>query len=88
MYPTTPAVLNLNGMTITSNIRHHLIKAYAEPRYIQYLQRKNTWNRKTVQLIAWECLNLGLRRLDRKVVLVKIYNDLLPTATTLQKWKW
>ena len=27
MYPTSPAVLRINGMTITSNIRHHLIKA-------------------------------------------------------------
>ena len=33
-------------------------------------------------------MNLGFRRLDREVVLVKICNDLLPTATTLQKWKW
>ena len=41
MYPTSPAVLEINGMTITSNIRHHLIKAYAEPKYMRYLQRKN-----------------------------------------------
>ena len=82
MYPTSPAVLKINGMTITSNIHHHLIKAYTEPRYIRYLQKKNKWNRKIVQLIAWKCLNLGLRRLDREVVLVKICNDLLPTATT------
>ena len=83
MYPSSPAVLEINGMIITSNIRHHLIKAYAEPKYMRYLQRKNKWNRKTVQSIAWKCLNLGLRRLDREVVLVKICNDLLPTATTL-----
>ena len=88
MYPSSPAVLEINGMTITSNIRHHLIKAYAEPKYMRYLQRKNKWNRKTVQTIAWKCLNLGLKRLDREVVLVKICNDLLPTATTIQKWKW
>ena len=85
MYPSSPAVLEINGMTVTSNIRHHLIKAYAEPKYMRYLQRKNKWNRKTVQSIAWKCLNLGLKRLDRTVVLVKICNNLLPTATTLQK---
>ena len=85
MYPTSPAILKINGTIITSTIRHHLIKAYAEPRYMRYLQKKNKWNRKTVQLIAWNCLNLGLRHLSREVVLVKICNDLLPTATTLQK---
>ena len=38
MYPSTPDVLEINNMTITSNIRHHLIKAYTEPRYMRYLQ--------------------------------------------------
>ena len=88
MYPSSPAVLEINGMTITSNIQHHLIKAYSEPKYIRYLQQKNKWNNKTVNSIAWKCLNLGLKRIDREVVLVKICNDLLPTATTLLKWKW
>ena len=88
MYPSSPAVLEINGMTIKSGISHHLVKAYAEPKYMRYLQRKNKWNRKTVQTIAWKCLNLSLKRLDREVVLVKICNDLLSTATTLQKWKW
>ena len=34
MYPTSPTVLKINGMTITSNIHHHLIKAYTEPKYM------------------------------------------------------
>ena len=87
MYPSSLAGLEINRMTITSNIRHHLIKAYVEPKHMHYLQRKNKWNRKTVQTIVWKCLKLGLKRLDREVVLVKICNNLLPTATTLQKWK-
>ena len=40
MYPSSQAILEINGMTVTSNIRHHLIKAYAEPKYMRYLQRK------------------------------------------------
>ena len=83
MYPSSPAVLEINGMTITSNIRHQPIKAYPEPRYIQYFQGKNKWTNKTIHSIAWKCLNLGLKRIDREVVLVKIYNDLLPT----RKWQ-
>ena len=88
MYPSSPAVLEINGMTITSNIRHRLIQAYAEPKYIRCLQDKYEWNNKTVHDIAWKCLNLGLKRINREVILVKICNDLLPTATTLLKWKW
>ena len=52
MYPSSPAVLEINGMTITSNVRHQLIKAYSEPKYIRHLQQKNGWNNKTVNSIA------------------------------------
>ena len=48
-YSLSPAVLQINWMTITSNIRHHLIKAYTEPKYMGCLQRENKWNRKIVQ---------------------------------------
>lgn len=59
MYPSSPEVLEINDMTITSNIRHQFIKAYSEPKYLQYLQDKYKWNNKTVHGIAWKCLNLG-----------------------------
>ena len=52
-----------------------------------YLQRENKWTNKTVHSMIWKYLNLDLKRIDRKCVLVKICNDLLLTATTLQKWK-
>ena len=41
-----------------------------------------------VHSIAQKFLNLGLKRINRAAILVKICSDLLPTATTLQKWKW
>ena len=85
IYPSSPAVLEINGMTITSNVRHQLIKAYSEPKYVRYLQQKYKWNNKTVNDIAWKCLNLGLKKIDREVIFVKICNDLLPTATILLK---
>ena len=88
MYPSSPAVLEIDGMTITSNIRHQLIRAYLESKYLQYLQDQYEWNDETVHDIAWKCLNLGLKWIDREVILVKICNDLLPTATTLLKWNW
>ena len=52
MYPLSPAVLEINGMTITSNIRHKLIQAYSEPKYLRCLQDKYEWNNKTVHDIA------------------------------------
>ena len=42
MHPSSPTILEINGMTITSNIQHQLVKAYSEPKYIQYLHRKNS----------------------------------------------
>ena len=88
MYILLPTVLEINSMTITSNARNQLIKAYSEPKYFQILQDKYKWNNKTVHDIAWKYLNLGLQRINREVILVKICNNLLPTATTLVKWKW
>ena len=69
MYPSSPAVLEINRIIITSNVRHQFIKAYLEPKYIRYLQQENKWNNKTVNDIAWKCLNLGLKRIDREVIL-------------------
>ena len=54
MYPLSPAVLEINDMTaIKSNVRHQFIKAYSEPKYLQYLQDKYKWNNKIVHDIAW-----------------------------------
>ena len=51
------------------------------------LQDRYKLTDETIESIAWKCLNLGLKRINRKVLLVKICNDQLPTATTLQTWK-
>jgi len=32
-----PAHLHIQGITVTSNMRHQLIRAFIEPRYMQYL---------------------------------------------------
>ena len=52
MYPSSSAVLKINGMKITSTVQHQLIRAYIEPKYMQYLQQKNKWTNKTVHSIA------------------------------------
>ena len=68
-------------MTTTSNARNQLIKAYLEPKYLQYLEENYEWNNKKVHDIAWKCLNLGLQRINREDILGKTCSDLLPTAT-------
>ena len=53
MHPSTSAVLEINGVTSTSNIWHHLIKAYTEPIYIQCLQDRYKWTDNTIKSIAY-----------------------------------
>ena len=72
------------SMTIISNIHHHLIKTYTEPIH--------AISTRTMPLDGQdnsaEMSKLGLEKIDREVLLIKICNAQLPTATTLQKQKW
>ena len=88
LLPSCPAVINIRGLTITSNLRHQLQKAYLEPQYIGHLQHKNKWSNTIISSIAWRCLALAIRRIQRDVLLVKICNDLLPTAVSRKKRKY
>ena len=88
MYPSSLAILDINITTMTSNIRHQLQWAYTEPRHIGYLQKKYKWTDRIIGSIAWKCLNLVLKRINREVILVKMWNNRLPTATSLMKKKW
>ena len=48
MYPSAPAVLEINGMIITSNIRHQLIKSIHRAEIHKCLQGKYKWTDKIV----------------------------------------
>lgn len=84
-YPSTQATLIIQNQAVTSNYRHHLIKAYTEPRYIYYLQGANGWSESTIWSIAWKSLSLGITRINRPVIVTKICNRILPTAVNLKK---
>ena len=88
MIPSCPAVLHIRGVTITSNFRHQLQRAYVEPRYVFYLQNKFGWSNATAEIIAWKSLSIGIRRTRREVLTTKVCNDLMPTATSLKKRKY
>ena len=85
-YPSAQATLIIQNQAVTSNYCHHLIRAYTEPQYIDYLQGANGWSKHTVQSIAWKSLSLGITRINQPVIVTKICNQILPMAVNLKKW--
>jgi hypothetical protein len=88
LLPSCPAMLAIRGISVTSNYRKQLIRAYVEPEYIQYLQYRFEWSNDTIGIIAWKSLSLAIQRIQRNVLITKVCNDLLPTAATLYKQRY
>ena len=84
--PSCPAMLIINGTSITSDYKNQLLRAYVEPKYMEHLQNKFHWSTPTIRLIAWDALANSLRRIYRPCLTTKICNDLLPVASRLEKW--
>jgi hypothetical protein len=78
--PACPVMLSIQEITVTSDYKNQLIRAYTEPRYIEYLQNKFGLSDSIIKTILWKCLSLAVRRINRSVILTKVSNDLLPTA--------
>ena len=81
MLPSCPAMLDINGISITSKVFHNLVDAYTRPLYMSCVQKKFEWDDTTVKAIAWDSLSLALNRIDRPVLMTKISNNLLPTKS-------
>jgi len=88
MMPSCPAMLTIRGISITSNYRKQLIRAYVEPEYMQYLQYRFEWSDSTITSIAWKSFQIAVQRMRRDVLITKVCNDLLPTAEALYKRKY
>jgi hypothetical protein len=88
LLPSCDAMLSIRGISITSNYRRQLMRAYVEPKYIQYLQYRFSWSNATIEIIAWKCLSLAIQRIDRDVLITKVCNNLLPAAKTLYKMRY
>jgi hypothetical protein len=88
LLPSCSAMLSIRGISITSNYKKQLIRAYVEPAYIQYLQYQFEWPDSTIQILAWKCLSLAIQRIRRDVLTTKVCNELLPTADTLYRRKY
>lgn len=83
--PSSPAMLPIRGVSITSNYQHHIVWAFTEPKYIQSVQEKSSWTNFITSRIAWRSLSLcELYRIGRHVLTTKICSDLLPTANRLK----
>jgi len=87
LLPSCPAMLNINGASITSDYKNQLIRGYVEPHYMEHLQIKFGWSNATIQIISWGALSCSLRRINRPCLTTKICNDLLPVATRLSQWQ-
>ena len=83
MLPSCLAMLDINGVSITSKVFHNLVDAYTRPLYMSCIQKKFDWDDTTVRSIAWDSLSLALNRIDHPVLTTKISNDLLPTKSFL-----
>jgi hypothetical protein len=88
LLPSCDAMLSIRGISVTSNYRKRLIRAYVELEYIQYLQYRFKWPNETIEIIAWKCFSLALQQINRDVLITKLCNDLLLPATTLCKMKY
>ena len=85
LLPSCPAMVSIRGISVTSNIFKQLVRAYTEPRYIDYLQEKFNWSSSDVRNIAWKSLALAIERIDRGTVILKVCNDILPNAVRLHR---
>ena len=86
--PSCTAQIHINGQSVTSNIFQQLVCAYTEPRYIEYLQDWFKWDNSEIKDIAWKCLSIALKRIDRLVLTTKMCNHLLPTMHHMERCKW
>jgi hypothetical protein len=76
-------MLVLRGVSITNDYSNQLVRAETEPTYIQHLQHKFNWSNSTTELIAWKALSIGLSRINRQCLAVKVCNDLMPCPQPL-----
>ena len=88
LLPSSSVTLFIRNISITNDYQNQLIRSYTEPAYIGHLQDKFGWSTSTTTAIAWKSLSCGIRRMGRHCLVTKICNDLLPTASTLHRWKY
>ena len=75
--PLCPSQLQIRGITISSKYKKHIVQAFTEPWYIEYVMKRFGWNAEVVELIAWKSFKLAKTRIGRTTLLTKISNDLL-----------
>ena len=81
---TSSVMLAIRGVSITSHYKHHLHRAYTEPRYAEHLQEKFKWDNNITESISWKCLSIAIRRTRREGLITKCCNDILLTALRLK----
>ena len=84
LLPSAPATISIRGISITSQYKYQLQRAYTEPQYIVKLQSKFEWQDSIIDIIAWKCLSISIKRIHREVLTLKCCNETLPMAIVLK----
>jgi hypothetical protein len=82
-----PAMLDIKGVSITSNLFHHLVREYIRATYLDYIQSKEEWDDDTVASIAWKSFLLAITRINKEVVITKLCKGILLTMKVQHKRK-
>ena len=83
LLPSSPALLSIRGLSITSQYKHDLQRAYTEPEYASKLQAKFGWSDPLVETITCKRLSIAIKQILREGLTTNCCDNILPTALTL-----
>jgi hypothetical protein len=88
LFPHAGAQLQIADETITYNIKSFIRNAAHGPPLLQYIQQRNDWSDTIMQYIDWTAHEKATHRyLHRRVHLVKLIHEILPTNDNVGIWK-
>ena len=83
-------MLDIKGVSITSNLFHHLVREHTRVALLKQIQLKKSgmmiWQ--LAASILWQSLSLVIVHIDKEIVIAKVCNDgILQTIKVLHKTK-
>jgi len=88
LQPSTRCHLDINGVTVTSNVKKHLQRALSERPYHDYLCRRHQWTVSTKEDVDWRSLESAASTyFATEVHLSKLIHDMLPTRAHVARFQ-
>ena len=87
--PCCPTMLDIKGVSITSNLFHHLVREHTQVALLKQIQlEKKLDDDLAAASILWQSLSLVIVHIDQEIVIAKVCNDgILQTMNVLHKTK-